>query len=465
MASAYETNRYLLLRAVEGLRTKPYVDSAGIATIGVGYNIQIADHAAKIMEMLWGKVSDLPKTEQGVELAFRNQVSEVLGKTYGPSATKSLGTALAKVLEGRTLELANDEQAQQLFSDVAPAYEKSLKQKVGALTDDNQHLSLFSLEYNSGKLIGPGLKGALARGDHSEAWYEIRYGSNKDVVQAGRRYYESQIFGATDNDGQMDLDDARGLLVTRSRHIVEIKAYDATYQAKIQSANKNYSTGGNTLLVKIQKSDVVFNEAKNILIEKYGHGNALDEVIVDYANIKKGKLLISELNKLTTENYLIKKGALMLGGVGNDTITGSAKGDVLLGEGGDDTLRGGGGKDYLDGGMGNDVFQFNSPTDVAEGPDHIVNFETPGFTQAGKMDAIAINLKAFGVSDASKIQLMDTSTSGPISLPNNNPFIIYNQFSGTVSIDPDGNGPNKMVDLAILENKPFALSPSDFLYI
>jgi Ca2+-binding RTX toxin-like protein len=47
--------------------------------------------------------------------------------------------------------------------------------------------------------------------------------------------------------------------------------------------------------------------------------------------------------------------ALLYGGSGNDTLTGSASADVLFGGSGDDQLHGGAGNDWLDGGSGNDL--------------------------------------------------------------------------------------------------------------
>jgi Ca2+-binding RTX toxin-like protein len=45
----------------------------------------------------------------------------------------------------------------------------------------------------------------------------------------------------------------------------------------------------------------------------------------------------------------------LTGGLGNDTLTGNAGNDILIGGDGDDTLQGGGGSDTLNGGLGGDV--------------------------------------------------------------------------------------------------------------
>jgi Ca2+-binding RTX toxin-like protein len=70
----------------------------------------------------------------------------------------------------------------------------------------------------------------------------------------------------------------------------------------------------------------------------------------------------------------------VIGGYGNDTISGSTKDNLLVGGSGDDVLRGGAGSDTLTGGDGSDTFVFLGK-DVAKlsggslGRDHITDFE------------------------------------------------------------------------------------------
>ena len=63
----------------------------------------------------------------------------------------------------------------------------------------------------------------------------------------------------------------------------------------------------------------------------------------------------------------------MLGGAGNDSLTGSSLGDVLIGNEGSDTLTGGSGSDFLIGGIGNDTLNGGAGYDtyVIEGNDTI----------------------------------------------------------------------------------------------
>lgn len=75
-------------------------------------------------------------------------------------------------------------------------------------TPSLEQIVLTSLHYNSPKLIGTGLKAALAMTDpaaaRAEAWYQIRYISNGDGKHSMRRYAEAALFGlyATDALGK-----------------------------------------------------------------------------------------------------------------------------------------------------------------------------------------------------------------------------------------------------------------------
>lgn len=82
--------------------------------------------------------------------------------------------------------------------------------------------------------------------------------------------------------------------------------------------------------------------------------------------------------------------AAIRGGLGNDTIIGSAAADIIQGQEGDDTLKGGGGNDIFrvtatfdgfdsyDGGAGNDTIEatFNNSRIGVSGPSALVSIET-----------------------------------------------------------------------------------------
>ena len=79
------------------------------------------------------------------------------------------------------------------------------------------------------------------------------------------------------------------------------------------------------------------------------------------------------------------KTAFMLGGQGNDTMTGSNVADLLVGNQGDDVLSGGQGNDTLLGGTGLDTYNF---TGASFGKDTILDSDGSGTIN---MDGIALN--------------------------------------------------------------------------
>ncbi len=76
-------------------------------------------------------------------------------------------------------------------------------------------------------------------------------------------------------------------------------------------------------------------------------------------------------NAINTEN--------IIGGNGDDTLTGNAAGNVIRGVGGDDTIAGGAGRDIIDGGGGTDTATYaDHPTAVAVSLDGLANDGTAG---------------------------------------------------------------------------------------
>ena len=122
----------------------------------------------------------------------------------------------------------------------------------------------------------------------------------------------------------------------------------------------------------------------------------------------------------------------LLGNDGLDQITGGKGNDQISGGAGDDTLSGGKGFDTLTGGAGSDQFVFDQGQSAADfdtikdfrhGVDHI------------SLDHTAFhNLGPLGVLTAAHFHLGTTPTTALQG-------IIYDQATGTIASDFDGNGP------------------------
>jgi Ca2+-binding RTX toxin-like protein len=173
------------------------------------------------------------------------------------------------------------------------------------------------------------------------------------------------------------------------------------------------------------------------------------------------------------DRYRLDEGGFLLGGGGEDTLTGSAEADAidggggrdsitggrgkdtlaggsgsdrLFGEGGDDTLRGGDGSDRLTGGAGNDWL------DGGAGLDRIVYTATAlnsGDVTAGGKDTIAgatgdrldfaADLEALLKTGGTVLSALtdDTELGGRFSAGTN---IRFRNGSDRIQIDLDGNG-------------------------
>ncbi|MBZ6077152.1 beta strand repeat-containing protein [Microvirga puerhi] len=140
---------------------------------------------------------------------------------------------------------------------------------------------------------------------------------------------------------------------------------------------------------------------------------------------------------------------LIRGGSGHDTLSGGA---------GNDTLAGGAGDDRLTGGLGSDVFLFDTDPTKA-GADTILDFNTKDndhiylarsvFKGFGAFDIGALQAKAFVLGTAA----MDADDR-----------IMYDQATGKVFYDADGNGAGSAVLVATLTTKP-VLTASAFFVI
>jgi len=191
-------------------------------------------------------------------------------------------------------------------------------------------------------LLGLGLGNAIKYGNCAEAWYEIRYNSNKQGTGiergiAERRYYESDLFGLYNNEGSVDEDEEKTIMRMYTRHKNEIDAYDIKYGAQVANANNEY----HVTWVKTLEEDL--NAAKSFLITNFAEGQPIDNVFV-------GKGLSS---------YEYKEQ-----GDYNDQLTGTKdKNDLIFGEKGNDTLDGSTGTDVMIGGDGNDTYEVDNPND------------------------------------------------------------------------------------------------------
>lgn len=142
------------------------------------------------------------------------------------------------------------------------------------------------------------------------------------------------------------------------------------------------------------------------------------------------------------------------GGNGNDFFVGSAASDNLRGGNGNDTIDGGNGADNLFGGAGNDSFIFNSSS---TGIDNINDFTIGG-------DTLQISSAGFGgagvvgTAGALAAARFTTGTAATTAAQR----FVYDNASGSLFFDIDGNGSAAQVQIALLNTRP-ALNNNSFL--
>ena len=119
----------------------------------------------------------------------------------------------------------------------------------------------------------------------------------------------------------------------------------------------------------------------------------------------------------------------LVGGLGNDTLIGNSLGNQLYGGGGDDLIDGLAGKDRLTGGSGADRFSFSATLNATTNVDAIVDF-------VHGIDDLQLKQSIFGsilaTLDADEFCIGTAAADG-------NDFIIYNDVTGRLYYDANGN--------------------------
>ncbi|WP_420348733.1 hypothetical protein [Pelagibius sp.] len=212
----------------EGFVSRVYTDHRGIPTLGLGYALFVDapgwpdrdglddDLTAIGVSLTDGDRALLGKLRQAL---VRGAVTEA--KALVPPFSFGEDSGQRNVLSF----LISRDQGRRLFERIRADYEGVLRQRLGgglmqALEGSQELMVLFSLCYNSPALIGPGLTAALREGRREKAWYEIRFGSNRERHKGlqNRRDKEAKVFGALNADPSDAERRALGTLIEERRN-------------------------------------------------------------------------------------------------------------------------------------------------------------------------------------------------------------------------------------------------------
>jgi len=193
--------------------------------------------------------------------------------------------------------------------------------------------------------------------------------------------------------------------------------------------NDAYGVGTNDIIVELagQGVDTAFS---------YGDYTLAVGVSVEnlYLNVTAGKTV--------TGNELANN---LRGNAGNDTLNGQA---------GNDTLNGGLGNDTLAGGDGADTFRFDTLPHPSTNRDTLADYSVPD-DNIQLENAVFTSLTATGTLAAASIVIGSAALDG-------NDYLIYDNSTGALLYDADGNGAGAAVEIANM-GAGLALTNLDFL--
>lgn len=246
-----------------------------------------------------------------------------------------------------SIRLRDREAANQLLSTLLQQWDTALSTALGGanLPQSRERAALVSLLYN---LCGPtsvaisaaipttlawlqmGANDPRAIDQRAEIWYEIRYNSNSATQEAAirpgiakRRYFESELFGLTNDPANVTEDEAKAIFRMYTRHYDAIQSYDAQFGALVANARSDYQTVINDRLQS-------FRPAFDVLAPKYAAGGQIDEIFVDF-------IAAGPASGSTQESNFIDRSSKP---ATNDLIFGGKGNDILNGGGGDDWIYG-----------------------------------------------------------------------------------------------------------------------------
>ncbi|WP_374691302.1 calcium-binding protein, partial [Accumulibacter sp.] len=211
--------------------------------------------------------------------------------------------------------------------------------------------------------------------------------------------------------------------------------------------NDSYYVGSNDVIVELagQGTDTA-----------YAHGDCTLATGVSvenlYLNVTTGQTLTG--NELAN-NLRGSTGSDTLRGLeGNDTLSGGLGADVLDGGQGNDMLAGGLGNDTLTGGNGADIFRFDTALDATINLDAVIGFSSVDDSFQLE-NGIFTSLTQTGTLAAGSLVI------GTAALDAND-YLIYDNTTGALFYDPDGNGAGGAVQFAVLSTN-LALTNLDFV--
>jgi GH24 family phage-related lysozyme (muramidase) len=211
----YNTTLFNLLKDVEGAKQPAYIDTAGLPSIGIGFNIRDNDVLRNMVFTLFGLdwdtttpprlFTDLTDAQRIAEDAYITQLKTLVTTQYAanPSAatSKAFGDSLNAIMAERWSNLISQlspaDQAKTrhsfsfadktdtgemrpIFDSIIPSFEKNVNDWLPNIPQSREKAALVSIAYGGTRPLGGQGKlwNAINSGDRAKAWFEIRYNTN-----------------------------------------------------------------------------------------------------------------------------------------------------------------------------------------------------------------------------------------------------------------------------------------------
>lgn len=246
----YQSQRWAMICAFEGLVLRPYCDIRGFVTIGVGFKIQSASDPYQ------SQVFDAVGLPQGssarasLQALFEDVYAQVAGGKLSTSQGTSFvqqqadGIVAAALGSGKEFAISNSD-AETLFNGGVAGYEAAVDRWCAGIPACRERLALFSLEWNGILSGSPSLQRAIQAGERAEGWYQIRYnsngGSSRSLGIETRRTCEAGYLGLYDNPAAVSPSEGQSVLACLNSHQGQIASIEQDFPTAVAKALQNYA--------------------------------------------------------------------------------------------------------------------------------------------------------------------------------------------------------------------------------
>ena len=249
-------------------------------------------------------------------------------------------------------------------------YQPLIFQKFPALQTDAGFRSsrelqvLASMIWNGGSgLLGSGLVNAIDSGNRAQAWYEIRYNSDRSgsPVSAMRQYFLSQVFSLYDTPGTATLTEAFQAYEMFAQHRDTIVPYEIQFGTDPYGANPLVASQQEVTNGYVPANPPVDSLAASLLPPEVQIANAI-AYVPGFSSAAQIESFVSPANVLVASSAVPTIDASIGYGASaaeqenaNHLLLGAVSGDTLIGGMGNDILIAGGGSELLVAGSGSDT--------------------------------------------------------------------------------------------------------------